>query len=222
VQLRTALETGNTSHRERNRVCTRSPRTSATRPGRSVTGPHRRGSRTLPWRRPPWFCPWPCLLDVPRLCLYSSVEPRDAGRRQRGAPPARHGTSRPQQGAPPLATAASPDVVPSFPIGSPLRRPRWPGSSHTVRVYGGVRLNLSRRHTQVSSYIVSLLSFVRLQLPGIRQCFSSAASPRDEKVGRDPLCFTTLVPSLNPNPLVCLLFAVLRSRRHDISPFPSL
>jgi len=93
-----------------------------------------------------------------------------------------------------LATAASPDVVPSFPIGSPLRRPRWPSSSHTVRVCGGVRLNLSRRHTQVSSYIVSLLSFVRLQLPGIRQCFSSAASPRDEKVGRDPLCFTTLNP----------------------------
>jgi len=84
--------------------------------------------------------------------------------------------------------------VPSFPIGSPLRRPRWPGSSHTVRVYGGVRLNLSRRHTQVSSYIVSLLSFVRLQLPGIQQCFSLAASPRDEKVGRDPLCFTTLNP----------------------------
>ena len=50
------------------------------------------------------------------LCLYSSVGPRTAGRRQRGVPPARRSTSRRRQGAPPLVTAASRDAVPSFSI----------------------------------------------------------------------------------------------------------
>lgn len=141
------------------------------------------------------FASGPCPLDAPNPSFHHPALPLLLRRTPRRKTTTARCAARPPRYEQTTAGCAAAGDGRVTRCGAQLpRRVRWPGSSHTVRVGGGVRLNLNRPHPQVSSYIVSLLSFVRLQLPGIRQCFPSAASPRDEKVGRDPLCFTTLGP----------------------------